>query len=71
VVYLDDILIFSKIYDEHVIHVKKVLQALKDHSLLVKLKKYEFYKSEVKFLRYIISREGIRIDLEKIKAMLK
>ena len=70
-VYLDDILIFSKIYDEHVIHVKKVLQALKDHSLLVKLKKYEFYKSEVKFLRYIISREGIRIDLEKIKAMLK
>jgi len=70
VVYLDDILIFLKTYNEYITHVKKVLQVLKDHSLLVKLEKCEFYKSEVKFLRHIISRKGIRIDPEKIKAML-
>jgi len=48
-----------------------VLQALKDYSLLVKLEKCEFHKSEVKFLRYIISREGIRMDLDKITAVLE
>jgi len=70
VVYLDDVLIFLKIYEEHVKYVKRVLQALKDHSLSVKIEKCEFYKTEVKFLRYIISREGIRMDPEKIKAVL-
>ena len=70
IVYLDNILIFLKTYNEHITYVKKVLQVLKDHSLLVKLEKYKFYKSEVKFLRHIISREGIRIDPEKIKAIL-
>ena len=44
VAYLDDILIFSKTYKEHVEHVKKVLTALRSRSLAVKLEKYEFYK---------------------------
>ncbi|GAM91710.1 hypothetical protein ANO11243_097630 [Dothideomycetidae sp. 11243] len=41
--YLDDILIFSKTYDEHVGHVRKVLERLKEKALLVKLSKCEFY----------------------------
>ena len=70
VAYLDDVLIFSKTYEEHVKHVKRVLQALKDHSLSVKIEKCEFHKTEVKFLGHIISREGIRMDPEKIEAVL-
>jgi hypothetical protein len=42
--------------------VRKVLQALVDTKIKIKPKKTEFYKSEVKFLGYIISREGLKID---------
>ena len=66
VAYLDDILIFSKTYEEHVEHVKKVLTALRSRYLAVKLEKCEFHKQEVQFLGHIISTEGIRMDPTKI-----
>jgi hypothetical protein len=69
VVYLDNILVYSKIYDEHVRDVRKVLQALADTKMKIKPKKTEFHKSEVKFLGYIISREGLKIDQKKIEAV--
>lgn len=69
VVYLDDILIYSKTYDDHVRDVQKVLQALADAKMKIKPEKTEFYKTEVKFLGYIISREGLKIDQKKIKVV--
>lgn len=62
VVYLDNILIYSKTYDDHVRDVRKVLQALADAKMKIKPKKTEFYKTEVKFLGYIVSREGLKMD---------
>ncbi|KAM0704632.1 hypothetical protein Q7P35_007418 [Cladosporium inversicolor] len=53
VVYLDDILMYSKIYDDYVRDVQKVLQALADAKIKIKPEKTEFHKTEVKFLRYI------------------
>jgi hypothetical protein len=69
IVYLDNILVYLKTYDEHVRDVRKVLQALADAKMKIKPKKIEFYKSEVKFLGYIVSREGLKIDQKKIKAV--
>jgi hypothetical protein len=69
VVYLDDILVYSKTYDDHVRDIRKVLQALADTKMKIKPKKTEFYRKEVKFLRYIISREGLKMDKKKIEAI--
>jgi hypothetical protein len=62
VVYLDDILVYLKTYDEHIRDVRKVLQALSDWKMKIKPEKTEFYKTEVKFLGYIVSREGLKMD---------
>jgi hypothetical protein len=69
VVYLDDILVYLKTYDDHVRDVRKVLQALADTKMKIKPEKTEFYKTEVKFLGYIVSREGLKMDKKKIEAV--
>ena len=68
--YIDDILIFSNSIEEHHIHVKKVLKRLLENNLVVKLEKCEFDKSETTFLGYVISKEGLKMDTEKVKAIL-
>ncbi len=69
-VYLDDIIIYSKTWKGHLNHLRLVFEALRGTGLMVKVKKCEFAKKELKFLRHIISREGIRMDSEKIKKMV-
>src|SRR6266498_2144320 len=69
-VYLDDIIIYSKIWKEHLNHLQLVFEALKGVGLMVKVKKCDFAKKELKFLRHIISREGIKMDPEKIEKMV-
>jgi hypothetical protein len=67
VAYLDDILIFSKTYEEHVQQVRKVLQKLREKALPVKLLKCEFHKYSVGFLGYIVSEHGLAPDPKKVK----
>lgn len=69
IAYLDDILIFSNNFEEHVRHVGKVLRKLKDAKLQVKLKKCEFHVQETDFLGHRITQEGIQTDKEKVKAV--
>ncbi|KAM0701567.1 hypothetical protein Q7P35_010475 [Cladosporium inversicolor] len=61
VVYLDDILVYSKTYDDHVRDIQKVLQALADAKMKIKPEKTEFHKTEVKFLRYIFIKDYSKI----------
>jgi hypothetical protein len=68
VCYLDDVLIFSKNLKEHEQHVCLILQKLWDAGLYVKLGKCVFYQSQVEFLGYIISNEGLMMDPKKIQA---
>ena len=68
-VYLDDIVIFSRDPQEHEIHVQEVLQALEAAGLTAKLSKCDFSKPEVKLLGYIVSGQGIRSDPEKTRAI--
>ncbi len=53
-VYVDDIIIYSKNFEEYLIYLKKVLKALDEVNLKLSIKKSKFYQKEVKFLEYII-----------------
>ncbi len=69
-VYLDDILIFSYSLQDHVQHIRRVLQRLLENGLFVKAEKCVFHAQSVPFLGYIISSEGVRMDPEKIQAVV-
>ena len=68
-VYLDDLVIFSKTEDEHHEHIAAVLQALQDHGLVVKESKCHFGVPEVKLLGYVVSANGVTADPEKVEAI--
>ena len=71
VAYLDDILIYSKNQSKHKEHVRKVLAKLKEAGLYARPEKCEFSTQKTRFLRFIISEEGIEMDLEKVKAVME
>ena len=69
-IYLDNILIFSENSDEHVEHVRKVLETYQKYSLSLKLSKYEFEVIKTEFLKHVIISERIEINSKKIKFIL-
>ena len=69
IVYLDDILIYSKTKEEHWQHVQKVLETLRKHQLYAKATKCEFFQEKVEYLGHYISKEGIAVDQQKITAV--
>jgi len=69
VVYIDDILIYSKTPEEHIQHVRQILDLLRQHAFHIKLKKCEFEKKEVTFLGHIVGADGIKVDPTKIQAI--
>jgi hypothetical protein len=70
VVFIDDILIFSKKEEENDEHLRLVLQKLRENQLYTKLNKCEFWLKEVSFLRHIISEGRIYVDPSKVKDVL-
>jgi hypothetical protein len=70
VVFIDDILIFSKNEEEHDKHLRLVLQKLRENQLYAKLNKCKFWLEEVSFLGHIISEGGIFVGPSKIKDVL-
>ena len=70
VVFIDDILIYSRTREDHADHLKVVLKILGDHQLYGKLSKCEFWLKEVHFLGHVISAKGIVVDLAKIEMVL-
>ncbi|ETE56566.1 Tf2-1, partial [Ophiophagus hannah] len=69
VVYLDDILIYSRSRESHLQHVRLVLQRLWEHQLYAKLEKCIFFQASIEFLGHIISPEGIAMDPRKMEAL--
>lgn len=70
VVYVDDILVFSKNVQEHERHLRMILQTLRDHHFFAKLSKCAFFQRKIEFLGFIISGDGIGMAPDKISAIL-
>jgi hypothetical protein len=67
VVFIDDILIFSKTEEHHETHQRLVLEKLRTHQLYSKFNKCEFWLSKVAFLGHVISASGILVDPDKVR----
>ena len=70
VVFIYDILIYSRTKEEHANHLRLVLQILRERKLYAKLSKCEFWMKNVKFLGYIVSQGGFSVDLGKVEAVV-
>jgi hypothetical protein len=71
IVYLDNILVFSKIQKDHNQHLKLITKRLRQAELFVNLQKSEFYKTEVEYLGYIINLEGVKLDPNQVDIIIK
>ena len=69
VVFIDNILIYSRSVEEHEQHLRVILNKLRAHELYAKFNKCEFWLKEVTFLGHIITTEGVKVDLEMVKAV--
>ena len=69
--YLDDIIVFSKSFDEHIEHLRNVLQRLKAHGVKLKPEKCTMFKREVLFLGRIVSEEGYKLDPSTVAPILR
>ena len=67
VVFIDDILVYSRDEQEHEQHLKIVLQTLREKKLYAKLSKCDFWLKEISFLGHIVFAEGIRVDPVRLK----
>jgi hypothetical protein len=71
VVFIDDILVYSKTEEEHAEHLRLVLGTLREHQLYAKFSKCEFWLKEVGFLGHVLSAGGVSIDPSKITSIME
>ncbi|GJS27096.1 putative nucleotidyltransferase, ribonuclease H [Tanacetum coccineum] len=69
IIFIDDILVYSKSKDEHEVHLRLVLELLKKEELYAKFSKCEFWLQEVQFLGHVVNQNGIHVDPSKIEAV--
>ncbi|KAL0549529.1 hypothetical protein IC582_014014 [Cucumis melo] len=70
IVFIDDVLIYSKTEAEHEEYLRMVLQTLRDNKLYAKFSKCEFWLKQVSFLGHVVSKAGVSVDLAKIEAVI-
>ncbi|XP_071729252.1 uncharacterized protein [Rutidosis leptorrhynchoides] len=71
IVFIDDILVYSKSEEEHTVHLRQVLETLRRERLFAKFSKCEFWLREVQFLGHVINKKGICVDPVKIEAIMR
>ena len=71
VVFIDDILIYSKTAEEHAEHLRIVLEKLRQNQLYAKFSKCEFWLEKVAFLGHVLTTEGVAVDPTKIEAVIE
>jgi hypothetical protein len=70
VVFIHDILVYSRNEEEHVDHLHVVLQRLREHRLYAKLSKCDFWLKEIKFLGHTISQDGVAVEPDKVQEVM-
>ncbi len=71
ITYLNDIIVYSNSKKEHVQHVRKILQRLREANIQADVDKCEFHITETKFLEMIMNRDDIKMNFEKVKAIVE
>jgi hypothetical protein len=71
IVFLDDVLVYSKSKQQHEQHLRTVLQVLRERELYAKLSKCEFFQSEIGFLGHVINEHGIKMESSKVDSVSK
>eukprot|EP00253_Pinus_taeda_P014721 PITA_14721 len=71
IVFIDDILVYSKNEEDHAENLAIVLRLLREHQLYAQLYKFSFFQTDVHYLGHVLSKEGIAVDLEKIRAIME
>jgi hypothetical protein len=71
VAYLNDIIVYSNIKKEHIQHVRKILQRLREANIQADVDKCEFHTTETKFLGMIVDRDDIKMNPEKVRAIVE
>ena len=69
IVFIDDILVYSRTMEEHELHLKIVLEKLREKKLYAKFLKYQFWLEKVAFLGHVVSEKGIFVDQLKVDAV--
>ncbi len=71
IAYLDDIIVYSNSKKEHIQHVRKILQRLRETNIQTDVDKCEFHITETKFLDMIVERDDIKMNFEKVRAIVE
>jgi predicted GTPase len=71
VAYLDDIIVYNNSNKKHIQQIRKILQRLRETNIQADVNKCEFHTTETKFLEMIIDRDDIKMNLEKIRAIVE
>ena len=71
VVFIDDILIYSRSHEEHEQQLRKALQTLREKQLYAKFSKCEFWMEEIAFLGHVVFKQGVQPDSSKVNAILE
>lgn len=69
VVYLDDILMYSRCVEDHLVHLRQVFETLRAQQLYGKMEKCTFLVDSIIFLGYVVSKDGVAVDQGKIEAI--
>ena len=70
-VFIDDILIYSKNEEENEENTRHILQVLREHHLYAKFSKCDFFQKQVHYLGHVISKEGVVVELDKIRSIME
>jgi hypothetical protein len=70
-VFINDILIYSKNREEHEEHLRLVLQVLREHQLYAKFSKCDFFQKQIHYLGHVLSKEGVAVDPHKIMSIME
>jgi hypothetical protein len=71
IVYLNNILIYSKKGKDYKDYIKQVLKGLRKYKLYIKLSKYKFCVKQVKYLRFIVTAEKVKLNLARVNTVAK